>query len=66
MLFCDLHIKEAPVARLMIRPWKVISRQQEMIRRRRRMSGNVWMFSDEIAEGLGLLDRVLERKEREI
>ena len=30
------------------------------------MSGNVWMFSDEIAEGLGLLNRVLERKEREI
>lgn len=25
-----------------------MNRQQEMIRRRRRMSGNVWMFSDEI------------------
>lgn len=29
--------------------WSVfMNRQQEMIRRRRRMSGNVWMFSDEI------------------
>ncbi|EKC76517.1 hypothetical protein OBE_00799, partial [human gut metagenome] len=27
-----MHIKEAPVARLMIRPWKVISRQSASVK----------------------------------